>query len=44
MKYLCLVYLEENILNTLSRNERRALSEEAIVYCDRLQKAGQLAD
>ncbi len=42
MKYLCLVYLEENILNALPSQERRAISDEAMSYCDKLQKAGQL--
>lgn len=42
MKYLCLVYVEENILHALPNHERVALSEEAMAYCDRLQKIGQL--
>lgn len=42
MKYLCLVYPEESVLNALPRNERVALSEEAMVYCDQLQQLGQL--
>lgn len=42
MKYLCLVYLEENILNAFPNNERVAISNEAMAYCDKLQKAGQL--
>lgn len=42
MKYLCLVYLEEQILNAFPRHERRAISEEAMSYCEKLQKAGQL--
>ena len=42
MKYLCLVYLEEQTLNALSRNERVALSGESMAYCDGLQKIGQL--
>jgi hypothetical protein len=42
MKYLCLVYLEESVLNAVPRNERVALSEEAMVYCDQLQQLGQL--
>ena len=41
MKYLCLVYLEETILNALSRSERVALSDESFAYCDELQKQGQ---
>ena len=42
MKYLCLVYLEEKTMSALPRSERRAISEEAMAYCDKLQKAGQL--
>ena len=42
MKYLSLVYLEESVLNALPRNERVALSEEAMAYCDQLQQLGQL--
>ena len=42
MKYLCLVYLEEKTFNALPRNERLALSDEAMAYCQELQKVGQL--
>ena len=42
MKYLCLVYVEEKILHALPSHERVALSEEAMAYCGRLQKVGQL--
>ena len=42
MKYLCLVYLEEKILNGFPSHERRAISDEALSYCEKLQKAGQL--
>ena len=42
MKYLCLVYVEEKTLNALSRDERVALSDQSIGYCDELQKNGQL--
>ena len=42
MKYLCLVYVEEKTLNALSRDERVALSDQSISYCDELQKNGQL--
>ncbi len=42
MKYLCLVYLEEKILNAFPSKERRDISDEAMAYCDQLQKAGQL--
>jgi len=41
MKYLCLVYLEEQTLNALSTNERIALSDESMAYCEELQKHGQ---
>ena len=42
MKYLCLVYVEEKTLNALTRDERVALSDESMAYCDGLQKNGQL--
>lgn len=42
MKYLCLVYVEEKILNALPGSERRALSDESMAFCDQLQKVGQL--
>jgi hypothetical protein len=42
MKYLCLVYVEEKTLNALSRDERVALSDQSMSYCDELQKNGQL--
>ena len=42
MKYLCLVYVEEKTLNAMSRDERVALSDESMAYCDELQKNGQL--
>ncbi len=42
MKYLCLVYVEEKTLNALSRDERVALSDQSISYCNALQKNGQL--
>jgi hypothetical protein len=41
MKYLCLVYVEEPVLNALSRSERVALSDESLAYCEELQQAGQ---
>lgn len=41
MKYLCLVYLEEQTLNALSRSERIVLSDESMANCDELQKNGQ---
>lgn len=42
MKYLCLVYVEEKILNAMPQNERIACSNESMAYCDALQKQGQL--
>lgn len=42
MKYLCLVYVEEQILHALPHQERVTLSDESMAYCDRLQKIGQL--
>lgn len=42
MKYLCLIYLEEKLFNTFLGHERKAISDEAMTYCDRLQKSGQL--
>ena len=34
MKYLCLVYVEEKTWNAMSRDERVALSDESMAYCD----------
>ena len=42
MKYLCLVYVEETVLNAIPKSERQTLSDESMAYCDRLQKVGQL--
>ena len=42
MKYLCLVYVEEKTWNAMTRDERVALSDESMAYCDGLQKNGQL--
>lgn len=42
MKYLCLVYVEEGVLHAMPQNERTALSDESMAYCDGLQKHGQL--
>ena len=42
MKYLCLVYVEEKVLNSFPSDERTAISDEAMTYCAKLQKAGQL--
>ena len=42
MKYLCLVYVEEKTLNAMPQNERIAISDDSMAYCDKLQKQGQL--
>lgn len=42
MKYLCLVFLEEKLFNTFPSHERQAISDEAMSYCEKLQKSGQL--
>ena len=42
MKYLCLVYVEEKVLNAMSQKERVTVSNESMAYCDVLQKQGQL--
>ena len=42
MKYLCLVYVEEKLLNSMPQNERIACSNESMAYCDALKKQGQL--
>lgn len=42
MKYLCLVYVEETTLNAMPQSERIAISNDAMAYCDQLQKQGQL--
>jgi len=42
MKYLCLAYEEENVLNSLSRNEWDALRHETLSYVEELKTRGQL--
>lgn len=42
MKYLCLIYVEEKILNAMPKPERQAISDESVAYCGELQKLGQL--
>lgn len=42
MKYLCLVYVEEKLLNSMPQNERIACSDESMTYCDALQKQDRL--
>lgn len=44
MKYLCLAYEEEKILNDLSRGEWDALREETLAYVKSLQDRGHLID
>jgi hypothetical protein len=41
MKYMCLVYVEEAILNSLSKSDRQSLSDESLAYYDELRKTGQ---
>ena len=40
MKYLCLIYSEEQKLNALSKSELDALIEEAFAYGEVLRKSG----
>ena len=42
MKYLCLVYVEETVLNAIPKDQRQVLSDESMAYCDELRKAGHL--
>lgn len=42
MKYLCLVYIEEKILQAMSQAERVVLSDESMAYCGALAKQGEL--
>jgi hypothetical protein len=44
MKYLCLAYEEERILNELSQTEWRALRQETLDYVAALRESGQLID
>ena len=44
MKYLCLAYEEEGVLNALSTDEWRELREETIAYVDTLRASGRLVD
>lgn len=41
MKYMCLVYAEETILNAMPKEERQSLSDESMAYCNNLIKMGQ---
>jgi hypothetical protein len=42
MKYLCLAYEEEKVLNALSRDEWGALRTETLEYVESLRATGQL--
>ncbi|HEV2440686.1 MAG TPA: YciI family protein [bacterium] len=42
MKYLCLIYNEEERLNALPRDERAALAGEALAYDEELRRTGHL--
>lgn len=42
MKYLCLAYEEEKVLNDLSREEWDALRDETLAYVEILRKSGHL--
>jgi len=44
MKYLCLAYEEEGVLNALSTDEWRELRDETIAYVDTLRASGRLVD
>src|SRR6476661_7351556 len=44
MKYLCLAYEEEGMLNALSTDEWRELREETIAYVGTLRASGRLVD
>ncbi len=44
MKYLCLAYEEERVLNNLSPTEWHALRRETLDYVDALRASGRLID
>jgi hypothetical protein len=44
MKYLCLAYEEERVLNDLSQGEWQALRKETLDYVDTLRESGRLID
>lgn len=44
MKYLCLAYEEEAVLNNLSESDWHALRQETLDYVDQLRRDGQLVD
>jgi hypothetical protein len=43
MKYICLGYIEEKKLETISESERNAMMDECFVYDDVLRKNGHFA-
>jgi hypothetical protein len=44
MKFLCLAYEEERVLNALNEDEWRALRDETLAYVDGLRASGHLID
>jgi hypothetical protein len=44
MKYLCLAYEEEHILQDLSEDEWQVLREETLEYVENLRQSGHLVD
>ncbi|MCG8393917.1 MAG: YciI family protein [Pseudomonadales bacterium] len=44
MKYLCLAYESEQVLNALSQEEWQALRQETLDYVDSLRSQGYLVD
>lgn len=42
MKYLCLAYEEERVLDALTREQWEALRKETLDYVDELQRSGRL--
>ncbi|ABC32256.1 uncharacterized protein conserved in bacteria [Hahella chejuensis KCTC 2396] len=40
MKYLCLVYYDENIINAMTKNEWDSLNGECIAFGDEVRKSG----
>lgn len=42
MKYLCLVYFEENMWDTISQKESDAITEESLAYDEELLQQGHL--
>src|ERR671922_2671763 len=42
MKYLCLVYFEKDIWDTISQRESDAITEESLAYDEELLKQGHL--